>query len=79
MKSSVRLAVALLSLAGVAVAPTLRAAEFGAIVGLVTDAGGHSVHRESSEGCSGSSKFHTVSETGMVAVPCDEEIVTLPV
>jgi hypothetical protein len=43
------------------------------------DAGGQSVQRESSEGCIGSSKFHTVSESGIVAVPCEEEIVTLPV
>jgi hypothetical protein len=27
----------------------------------------------------GSSKFHTVSETGTVDVPCEEEMVTLPV
>jgi len=31
--------------------------------------GDQSVHRESSEGCAGSSKFHTVSVTGMVALP----------
>jgi len=31
--------------------------------------GDQSVHMESSEGCIGSSKFHTVKETGTVALP----------
>ena len=42
-------------------------------------AGGHNVQRESSEGCLGSSKFHTVSATGIVTVPWVEVTTMFPV
>jgi len=57
----------------------LRISARATVVVVFPDAAGNSVHKESSEGCIGSSKFHTVSETGIVDVPCDEETVTLPV
>jgi hypothetical protein len=47
----------------------LRIKALAKVVALLPGAGGQSVQREASEGCVGSSKFHTVSVTGMVAVP----------
>ncbi len=49
------------------------------VVVVLPAAGGQSVHRESSEGCTGSSKFHTVSVTGTVTLPWAEVIEILPV
>ena len=39
------------------------------VVVVFPAAGGQRVQREASEGCEGSSKFHTVNVTGMVTVP----------